>query len=259
MENFTIPNWHLFLGAILCFALGLLSLNWQLKLFRSISLAIVRSLLQLMAFGYILKLLFSLESWWPPLIVCLFMTIFAAITIKGRLPQRKMTNTLILFLNLLLCGGLTGLLLIFLMDGKIHFTANRYIPLMGMLLGNSLNGITLGLQRVQEEMKDKKDQVKTMLGLGASIEQATHSIFKSAMNSSITPIINTMLVVGLVNFPGLMTGKVLAGADPIESAKAQFIIIASIFICIFLSSILGVKIQIKKYFEKDLYFNENYS
>lgn len=254
MNEFIIPIHHLILISGLCFILGALSFYLELPFKKNIFISTIRAAIQLLLFGYYLKLVFTWNNPYITLGIGLVMTIIAFFTVKSRLPNKKRTSILSLFLSLFLGSFSVSFILVYLMDGTISLTPARFIPLLGMLLGNSLNGITLGLQRVQAEMDDKSDQIKTLLGMGCSINDATKDIFDSAMNSALIPILNNMAIVGLVSFPGLMTGKILSGSDPLESAKAQFIILTCIFVTLFIGSFMGVKFQIKKYFKEGLYF-----
>ena len=93
-----------------------------------------------------------------------------------------------------------------------------------MILGNTLNGISLGLDRLGEELAAKRDQVETLLALGATRWEAARGPIQQAVRTGMIPIINSMMVVGLVSLPGMMTGQILAGSPPLEAVKYQILI-----------------------------------
>lgn len=252
--EYNIPIFHLLIVTSLCLSLGLLSMKDQLGLEKSILLSTLRALIQLLIFGFILRTIVDFKSPWQVVLVGISMSLLAIYTVRARLPNKRYTSFKSLITSIFLCSWIFSITLVFFLNGEINFSPMKFIPLLGMILGNSLNGITLGLQRVQIEMEEKKDQIISLLGFGKSVNESTLDIKRSAMLSALTPVLNSMLVVGLVSFPGLMTGKILSGTDPFEAGKAQFLVLAFIFITLFCGCWIGISIQIKKYFPGSLYF-----
>ena len=98
------------------------------------------------------------------------------------------------------------------------------IPLLGMILGNTLNGISLGLDRLGGELSAKRGQVETLLALGATRWEAARQPVQQAVRTGMIPLINSMMVVGIVSLPGMMTGQLLAGVSPLQAVKYQIVI-----------------------------------
>ena len=98
------------------------------------------------------------------------------------------------------------------------------IPLLGMILGTTLNGISLGLDRLGEELDTKRDQVETLLALGATRWEAAHDAIQRAVRTGMIPLINRMMIVGLVNLPGMMTGQILGGVEPLQAVMYQIVV-----------------------------------
>jgi putative ABC transport system permease protein len=98
------------------------------------------------------------------------------------------------------------------------------IPLLGMILGNTLNGVSLGLDRLGGELTGRRDQVESLLALGASRWEAARGPIRQAVRTGLIPTINAMMVVGIVSLPGMMTGQLLAGTSPVEAVKYQVVI-----------------------------------
>ena len=103
-----------------------------------------------------------------------------------------------------------------------------FIPLLGMVLGNTLTGISLGLDRFMESLVNQRQKIETLLALGATRWEATHEEVKAAIKTGMIPMINSMMVMGIVSLPGMMTGQILAGANPLDAVRYQIIIIFAI-------------------------------
>ena len=95
----------------------------------------------------------------------------------------------------------------------------RYaIPLLGMILGNTIHAVSLSLDRVSHELSSKRDQVETLLALGATRWESGRWAAQQAIRIGMVPTINTMMIAGLVSLPGMMTGQIIAGQDPSQAA-----------------------------------------
>jgi putative ABC transport system permease protein len=97
-----------------------------------------------------------------------------------------------------------------------------------MVLGNTLTGISLGLDRFMESLVNQRQKIETLLALGATRWEATHEEIKAAIRTGMIPMINSMMVMGIVSLPGMMTGQILAGANPLDAVRYQIIIIFAI-------------------------------
>ena len=102
----------------------------------------------------------------------------------------------------------------------------RYaIPIMGMILGNTMNGVSIGMDRMVAGALQGRQSIEARLALGADINEATRELVKAALRAGLIPTINGMSAAGLVALPGMMTGQILAGVDPFEAVKYQILII----------------------------------
>ena len=113
------------------------------------------------------------------------------------------------------------------------------ITLLGMVLGNSLTGISLGMDRFLSDLRSKRGEVEMRLTLGATRWEACRDVFVGAARTAMIPILNTMSVAGIVSIPGMMTGQILAGQSPMQAVRYQimimFVIAAAIAIGVMLS------------------------
>ncbi len=98
------------------------------------------------------------------------------------------------------------------------------IPLLGMLLGNTMTGIALSLDRLTQTAWEQRDVIEARLALGQEWSAAISSVVKESIRSGMIPIINSMAVAGLVSLPGMMTGQIIAGRPPDEAVKYQILI-----------------------------------
>jgi putative ABC transport system permease protein len=101
----------------------------------------------------------------------------------------------------------------------------RYaIPLLGLMLGNTMTAVALGLNHLLAEAAARREQIEQRLGLGEAYHEAVADIRREAVHTGIIPVVNAMAAAGIVSLPGIMTGQILAGAPPVEAVKYQILI-----------------------------------
>lgn len=209
-----ISAWNL----ALAFApvLVVLSIMWRWSLQAGQALyAIVRMLIQLLLVGYILTTIFAAEQAWIVTLVMLIMVTAASWIALGTVKPLRSILYWQAFISIVLGGGLTLLLVTQLVIELEPWFEPRYmIPLAGMIFANSMNSVSLAVERVKAE-----------LSRGLLFEQARSEAFQVAF----IPTINGMLAVGLVSLPGMMTGQILSGVSPIVAAHYQIVVMCMIF------------------------------
>lgn len=216
---------NLLIAAALVVINLLLSYGFRLGLGRDLLWASIRMSVQLWLVGYVLGWVFALESPWPVLAVSLVMSAVAAQSAIGRSQRRYPEiywNSLISILAstfLVSSVGVLGVLQV-----EPWFDPQYWIPILGMLLGNILNGISLALDRFLQGLSDGRFRVEAALALGASAWEAAHPEVREALRIGMIPTINSMMVMGIVSLPGMMTGQILAGADPQDAVLYQIAI-----------------------------------
>ena len=99
-----------------------------------------------------------------------------------------------------------------------------FIPLGGMILGNSMNGIVLAYHRYFKEISLRRDEIMELLSLGASSWESARDSIRSALQAGLIPAINSTATAGIVWIPGIMTGQVLSGIDPLQAARYQILV-----------------------------------
>ncbi|MCB9640858.1 MAG: ABC transporter permease [Myxococcales bacterium] len=198
--------------------------RFGIKLLREGGLALLRGLLQVVGVGLLLVAVFRGPSWLAPIVLLCMMGIGTQIA-SSRVHKLPRTRTII-FSSILLSVGVSLVLTLAL--GIIETRSTAMIPIGSMMIANAMNTISLALERLQGEIKSHTGQIEAALSLGASPAQAIAPMIQTAVQASLIPRIDTMRSLGIVWIPGLMTGMLLGGEDPLRSALYQFVIVALI-------------------------------
>ncbi len=187
--------------------------------------ASLRSVLQLGLIGFVLEWVFALERWYLVLAVFASMVINAGIAAVQRTERRFAGIWQTGLWSVTLSSVVTTFVVVEVVIGVTPWYSPRYvIPLLGMVLGNALTGLSLTLDRVMADLDEKRDQVEGRLALGATIWQACRPHVREAVRLGMVPVLNSMAVVGIVSLPGMMTGQILGGASPVEAVKYQLVV-----------------------------------
>lgn len=201
-------------------------LSWKKKqgLEKDFLIGSVRTLVQLILLGYFLNWIFKNGNLVVIAMSGLLMTINSAVHSKGRIEVKHKG----IFLDNLLATAFAiwplALLGSTLLHAKPVWAVEIFLPLLGMLLGNSLNGISLGVNHFALELKSRKEEVMSLLALGATPKEATLHVRDRSLKMAMTPTLNSMASMGIVSIPGMMTGQILGGNTPSEAAITQVII-----------------------------------
>src|SRR6056297_133936 len=211
---------------------------------KEIIISTIRMTLQLIFTGYVLVYIFENMNPWITVLVIIAMEIFAINNIykrtKGELSKKMKT----IIAGSMAAGTLVSLIFFLFVVIQISpwYNPQYFIPLAGMLIGNSMTGISLGVDRLIDGMKSKKDTIETALMLGANPQMAVKPIINNAFDSAIMPTINSMVGMGIVFLPGMMTGQILSGVLPVTAIKYQIAIMMGILGSVSLTVILFVQL-----------------
>ena len=199
----------------------------------------IRAFLQLLALGYFLIYIFKIENIFILSGVLLLMILYSSYLGKNRVN----TNFLTPFLTILISTFLVLSIMISL--GLISTKPNEFIPIGGMIIGNALNTFTLSIERFKREIDIQKDLIESYIALGASVRQAYFEMKKQAIKASLIPTINMLQTIGIVAIPGITTGMLLAGADPLTAISYQLVIIYMLVSINLFSALFGISFFIK--------------
>lgn len=195
-----------------------------LKLRKQLLIASFRTFIQLSMIGLILVWIFAREAWYEVLSILTFMTVVASVSAKNRIkkPYKGLT------LDTLIAVGVSGwgvaiIGVVWVMQANTWYQPQVMIPILGLILGNALTGVSLSINQLIENFHKEQNLIQMQLSLSASSWEASRPLVISAIHNGVTPTINGMMVVGLVSLPGMMTGQILAGADPQQAVLYQMI------------------------------------
>ncbi|NPA52585.1 MAG: iron export ABC transporter permease subunit FetB [Aquificae bacterium] len=194
----------------------------KLGLEKTLLLSSLRAFFQLLILGYLLTFIFKLDKVWELFLVLLFMIVFAAYTAESRVKLRENRGYLIAFLSVF--SASFTVIFSLLSFGVISLKPNEIIPVGGMIIGNSLNVYTLFVERLKNDIKNSIETIENKIALGVSLRQALYPVVKSSIRASLIPVINTLQTVGIIHIPGVTTGMLLAGAEPLEAVSYQLAI-----------------------------------
>ncbi|MBW4080662.1 ABC transporter permease [Paenibacillus sp. S150] len=214
------------LSFTLLFVLGTMLVSiWQkLGLEKDIAIGTIRSAVQLLAVGYVLQFIFRAEHAAFVVLIIIFMISVASWNAAKRgkgLPGLVWRIAVaITAMELLMMGVLLGLHI-------IEPTAQYIIPISGMTIGSAMVVSGLFINHIKHEIQRNKGEIETLLAMGATAGQAMQEVRARAVKFSMIPTIDGMKTVGLVQLPGMMTGMIIAGADPVVAVRYQILIVFS--------------------------------
>lgn len=241
-ENLEINNLSLILTTILLVIAILVAYKEKLGLGNDILVAGVRAFIQLFIIGYVLKYIIEVNNFILTLVMVLFIVFNAGFNAHKR--SEGIPNTLSISLFSISLGTAITLLVLVL-TGAIDWTPTQIVPITGMIASNAMVAIGLTFRTLNSKFTDLRQQVLEKLALGANEKQASMSIIRESVKTGMSPSIDSTKTVGLVSLPGMMSGLIIAGVDPIEAIRYQivvmFMIIAVTSISSFTASYLAYR------------------
>lgn len=242
-----IELWRLACAYIFILLL-LVFVKWRgMKRKKKIWIATIRMTIQLILVGYILTYIFERPHPMLTIFVILVMETFAIYNIYKQIhmPIHKKLKQIIAFS--MFSGSIITLLYFnfIVIHFKPWYNPQYFIPIAGMIIGNSMTGITLGMKTLLEGFYHQKNTIEGALMLGAKPDVATKSIINSSFDAAILPTINSMVGMGIVFLPGMMTGQILSGTSPLIAIEYQIAVLlgiaGSVGITVFLALHLGYR------------------
>ena len=215
------------LAAGLVIVLAITTTLWNLGLARGLLVAALRMVIQLSLVGFVLKALFAKGEFWLVALMAMVMLLIAGREVSSRQRRRLSgwwsfgigTGSMFVSSFAVCVLALAGFI-----QAEPWYTPQYAIPILGMLLGNTMNGVALSLDRVTDGAWVQRDVIEQRLMLGESRDVAIGGIAADAVRTAMMAVINSMAVAGLVSLPGMMTGQILAGNPPLEAVKYQILI-----------------------------------
>lgn len=203
---------------------------YRTGLLKDLFISTARMSIQLMLAGFYLKYIFALDNLYINIGWVVLMIIAASSTIVKRADlQIKDFYLPVLFgvlINVIINGAIFALAV---MSGQEFFSARYLIPIMGMVIGNTLTATIVGIKSFFQSIQKDEDHYKYMLMCGASKSESLFDYISAALKMAFSPTIAQNATIGLIWLPGMMTGQILGGSDPLTAIKYQILIIVAIF------------------------------
>lgn len=202
----------------------LIARRYGVSLLGEASWSMLRGFVQVVIVGSVLAVLLR-GPWWTSILVLLGM--FAAAASIARKRARAIPGAYTLILTALLIGA-GSITLVMTALGVLRADVANLVPVGSMLLSNAMTACTLMLERLRSDVAAHRADIEAKLALGGAPDDCIAPYVETAVRASMIPQVNTMTALGIVFIPGLMSGMVLAGADPVQAAIYQFVVIALI-------------------------------
>ncbi|OXN00938.1 ABC transporter permease [Bifidobacterium vansinderenii] len=228
-SDYPIDNWGLLVALLLVALAAVISAVLKLGVERRLLWATVRSLVQLLAMGLIISYVIQVNQWWL-VFALLGVMIIAAVQITltrgSGLPKGLV---LPVFLTLLASAVLMFSVVVeLIIRPQPWYAPQVVVTMVGMLLGNVVSAIAVAITRLFDDMRTRRYEIETMLAWGATPLEAAMPSITSAVRLGLIPTIAQLASSGIVLIPGMMAGQIIAGGDPVQAARYQFVVLAVI-------------------------------
>lgn len=227
MSLVALGPFELSIAAALVIVVALLGIPLRLGLTSQLLVAAARMVAQLLLVGIVLEALFEFSSLHWIALVATAMVLVAAreVTARQSRPFRGAWRYGIGAVAMFLSSCSIAVLALAVIVRPTPWFAPQYaIPLLGMLLGNTMNGLAVALDRLTQDAHAQREVIETRLACGQTAAEAISDVRRTAIRAGMIPTVNGMAVAGVVSLPGMMTGQILAGTAPAEAVKYQILI-----------------------------------
>jgi len=240
-----------YLGLLLLACMALLA--WRgLGQVRPLAIATARLVVQMMLLAVVLRAIIAANRPSIVLAVALAMLAAAAHTVGSRQGRGRWALRVEAFGAMAVGSAIVMTVSVRLaLRVEPWHDAQTVIPMLGMILGNSVTAVALAADRLEATLKADRDLVETRLALGATSRQAATPALRAAVSAGLTPIVNNMAIAGIVAIPGMTTGQLLAGADVGQAIRYQILLYLGIAATIIISVLLLLAVRLRRYFTAD--------
>ena len=247
-----ISWWALALSLIFVVLAAAASLLLKLGLGKDLFWGSVRTVAQLYLMAFVLRYVFLIDRWYLVLAVFAAMIVFATGVVKGRVKEKTVSIYVPTLVSMLLSYMVVTVIVVaVIVQAQPWYAPKYFIPLGGMVIGNSISAIAVAMERLLADLRKRRAEVELHLCLGANATQASAHLFRSAIRAGMTPSITSMMGVGIVWIPGMMTGQLIAGSDPLVAVKYQIMVMLMLVGSTAIGSVLAVSLVRKRCFSSD--------
>lgn len=247
MKNVVVSNWSLVLAFALVLVSIAISAKEKLGLTKDILISVIRAIIQLVVIGFVLKFIFHVNALWLTLVSILVIIFNASWNAYERdpNPHRKLLDSIIAE-----AVGTYVTLGVLIFSGVIKPIPMQVIPITGMIAGNEMVAVGLCYKALNDSFHDLREQLLEKLALGSDIKMASMLILRRSIKTAMQPTIDSAKTVGLVNLPGMMSGLIFAGVNPVYAIKYQIMITFMLLSATGLGAVISVCLAYKNYFNE---------
>lgn len=235
--------------ALCLVAVAVVVSRWRrAELEQELGLAVVRSFIQLTAMGYLIQAIFDADRVVIGIGLVAAMVVLGAFTARGR--AKNVPGVLgPLLLALAIAAAATLGLVVAL--GVFEPRTQDLVPVGGMIVGNAMTAAAVALNRLGQDVEDSQREIEARLALGATAAQAVAPVTRRALRSGLIPLIDQTKSTGLITFPGIMVGMLLAGAEPVDAVRLQLVLLYTLLGAIALAALIAVTLAQRRFFTAD--------
>jgi putative ABC transport system permease protein len=210
-----------------------------------IGIAVVRSVIQLTAIGYVIQAIFDADSLLLVAALIAVMVVFGAFTARAR--ARRVPDALVPLLVALTVAAVSTLGLVVAL-GIFEAEPRFLVPVGGMVVGNSMTAAAVALNRLGDDMTERGLEIEATLALGATATQAAIPFVRRSLRSGMIALVDSTKTTGLIFFPGTMVGMLLAGADPTDAVRLQLILLYTLLGSVALAGLIATSLAYRNFF-----------
>ena len=214
-----------------------------------------RMTVQLALAGWILTYIFENQHWAFTAVYLVAMLIFAIYRVLSRVKHLNQKFKWIISLSLVFAGMFVLCFFVMGVVGQNLFNPQYTIPLAGMILGNAMTGINLGLKTFCDNIKERRNELESLLNLGIHPKEILLPVANNALETALLPTLNTMLGMGIIYLPGMMTGQILSGTLPTTAIMYQIAIMVAICASVALTTFTALYFGSQTLYNADLQLN----
>ncbi len=240
----------LIIYALLAIPLAVL-LAYRIALVRKTIIAIARMSIQLALVGFYLRYIFELNNVYVNVVWVSIMILVANTNVLGTagLSLRRLFPVTVVGIALSTLGVLAVFLFAAVRPTPLY-DARYMIPLTGMILGNCMRGNVISLERFFSAITRNQREYATFIFMGATVREATLPYLRQALAAALSPTVTTMATMGIVSLPGMMTGQILGGSNPVTAIKYQMAIMVAIFVTVALGAYVNLLLSMRVSFDE---------
>lgn len=245
MSQHNITDSSLLLSLMLVVVALIISQKEKLGMSKDIIWSVCRAIVQLVIVGYVLKSIFDLNNRWLTILMVLFICVNAALNARKR--SRNIDHAMLISF-IAITTGTSLTLTILVLSGAIEFIPMQVIPISGMIAGNAMVAVGLCYSNLNQRFSDNRQKILEMLSLGASVKLASAQLIRDSIRASMIPTVDAAKTVGLVSLPGMMSGLIFAGIDPVKAIKYQIMVTFMLIGTASLSTIIAAYLSYRRFY-----------